>query len=394
MPSVRSQLKRLYRHIHRYAPYPPRALVSSLRRELEKYDQLCDAMQSHIVRVSIVSSAFSNSNGHQSRAINVLKRDLEKEQNRIKVEEEAAAAAAALATTRVPPNSPTVSPTVSGTPEPGPKGPSMTARRQSTISLSSLHRPAFPHKLDLSAATLRLNPEDLGLQSGLASPVMLAPKSSISRVPPDFPFGSSGEVDIGLTLDYGVSAELSAPGSSGSMVGIDPTLGSSADKPIELLGLDIELFSENTTVSNTTGSTSGHDAGPVQPAPPIKQETIEFGLFNFPAAGAPGEEDTKADASLLASLSTDPLQSGPSIIGATDQQQQSLGLLDSGSSPSSLLAGFQAASSSGSTGQGDANSASFGSLSLDFLKEEGMMDVQALFDINGSVLGQNTTNTT
>jgi hypothetical protein len=38
--------------IQKYAPYPPRELTASLGREVEKFDQLCDAVESHLVRIS------------------------------------------------------------------------------------------------------------------------------------------------------------------------------------------------------------------------------------------------------------------------------------------------------------------------------------------------------
>ena len=36
--------------IRKYAPYPPRNLTASLGRELEKYDQICDTIETHLVR--------------------------------------------------------------------------------------------------------------------------------------------------------------------------------------------------------------------------------------------------------------------------------------------------------------------------------------------------------
>lgn len=146
------------------------------------------------------------------------------------------------------PLDPSLSPSTSKQSSPPiPGGTTPAARRQSTISLSSLNRPQFPHKLDLSAAALRINPEEI--QSGLASPVTLAPKSgritatneyppdlfatihsaSMSNVPVPDPSNNASNrpVDIDLTLD-------SDPPQT--QVG----LGNSADKPIEL-DLDIEM---------------------------------------------------------------------------------------------------------------------------------------------------------
>jgi hypothetical protein len=130
----------------------------------------------------------------------------------------------------------------------------MAARRQSTISLSSLNRPQFPHKLDLSSAALRINPAELaqGL-GGLPSPVTLAPKSgratATSEFPPDFMAALAASematrpVDIDLTM-------LPEEGPATAHVGLDATLGSSADRPIELdlEGMDIDMTSVDVTV--------------------------------------------------------------------------------------------------------------------------------------------------
>ena len=128
------------------------------------------------------------------------------------------------------------------------------ARRQSTISLSSLSRPQHPPKLDLSSDQLRINPAELaqGLGGGLPSPVTLAPKSgrttATSEFPPDFMTALASEigarpVEIDLTM-------LPEEAHAATHVGLDPSLGSSADRPIELdlelegIGMDVSLFGE------------------------------------------------------------------------------------------------------------------------------------------------------
>ncbi|KAI0662391.1 hypothetical protein C8Q70DRAFT_1051037 [Cubamyces menziesii] len=231
--------------IQKYAPHPPRSLTSSLGREVEKFDQLCDAMESHLLR-----------------AIAVLQRDLNREEQRLKAEEDAAAAAPKLpspTTSTVGPNTPPGSPsqsqsdTLSDTSQrPKPLVPT-PARRQSTISLSSLQRPAIPHKLDLSASGLRIHPEEM-IPSGLSSPVTLAPRSARTTLAPDL-LAALGEaanrpVDIDLTVDSDI--DMGGPSGSGSHLtsSLDPSLGNSADKPIELdldIDMDMEFF--------------GHDAG-------------------------------------------------------------------------------------------------------------------------------------
>lgn len=40
--------------IHHYAPGPPRSLTASLGREIEKFDQLCDALESRLVRMLLI----------------------------------------------------------------------------------------------------------------------------------------------------------------------------------------------------------------------------------------------------------------------------------------------------------------------------------------------------
>lgn len=130
------------------------------------------------------------------------------------------------------------------------------ARRQSTISLSSLSRPQLPPKLDLSSDQLRINPAELaqGLGGGLPSPVTLAPKSgrttATSEFPPDFMTALASEigarpVEIDLTI-------LPEEAAATTHVSLDPPLGSSADRPIELdlelegmdIDMDMSLFGE------------------------------------------------------------------------------------------------------------------------------------------------------
>ena len=47
------------RGIHKYAPHPPRTLTASLGRELERYDQVCDAIESQLVSTHPQSSTES-----------------------------------------------------------------------------------------------------------------------------------------------------------------------------------------------------------------------------------------------------------------------------------------------------------------------------------------------
>jgi hypothetical protein len=152
--------------------------------------------------------------------------------------------------------------------------------------LSSLSRPQIPHKLDLSSEALRINPGELaqGLGGGLPSPVTLAPKSgritATSEFPPDFMAALAASeiarpVDIDLTM-------LPEERPTTAHVGLDPPLGSSADRPIELdlelegmdidmADVDVSLFGDESTTNdiptaNPFGSTT--TAGGDNPSPP------------------------------------------------------------------------------------------------------------------------------
>ena len=151
--------------------------------------------------------------------------------------------------------------------------------------MSSLNRPQFPHKLDLSSAALRINPAELaqGLGGNLPSPVTLAPKSgrptATSEFPPDFMAALAASemgnrpVEIDLTM-------LPEEASTSAHVSLDTTLGSSADRPIELdlEGMDIDmtnvegvaLFGDEPTSGIPTASlfddaTGGNGVNPPSP---------------------------------------------------------------------------------------------------------------------------------
>lgn len=172
-------------------------------------------------------------------------------------------------------------PSVSGTQRSFPgAGSFLAARRQSTISLSSLSRPHVPHKLDLSADALRINTGEHthGLGGGLPSPVTLAPKSgritATSEFPPDFMAAlaaSTQPVDIDLSM-------LPEEGPTTAHVGLDPSLGSSADRPIELdlegmeidMNVDVSLFGDEPTNDIRTANPFDNTttAGGNNPSPP------------------------------------------------------------------------------------------------------------------------------
>ncbi|THH30192.1 hypothetical protein EUX98_g4022 [Antrodiella citrinella] len=327
--------------IHKYAPYPPRSLTTSLGREVEKYDQLCDAIESHLLH-----------------AINVLQRDLSRAQDKLN-----AAAAVPMAISPSPvqaPLPPTGPPLQSASSEDA----SMSSeakvvsslRRPSTISLSSLHRPPFPHKLDLSSTALRINPDDpLSLQSGLASPVTLAPKSSISRLPPDLMSGQHVEIDLTMEDDdMGMSNQLN--GGAG--------LGSSADQPIELdLDLEMDLFGDG---SHQKANASGQIPliSPVI-VPKREDAAMDLSLLTDVNAIASGSMHENA----LLGFNTQPSgeqQRLPATLAALQQGQ-------SVPSPGSLFSGLQQSGSS-------ETNFDFG---LHFLEPDMRLDDLAMFDMNG-----------
>ncbi|TFK57689.1 hypothetical protein OE88DRAFT_1651557 [Heliocybe sulcata] len=151
-------------------------------------------------------------------------------------------------------------PTLSMSPPSGALAPAHSGRRPSAISLSSLHRPAFPHKLDLSSTALKLDEADILAHSALASPVTLAPKSArptaSTEFPPDFLSGLAGASEAPVDMDL-TTPELHASGN------VDAAgTGNSADKPIELdldMDVDADIFgpppgSSDTNTNNAQGS--------------------------------------------------------------------------------------------------------------------------------------------
>ncbi|KAI0762563.1 hypothetical protein C8Q74DRAFT_1337137 [Fomes fomentarius] len=375
--------------IQQYAPRPPRSLTSSLGREIVKYDQLCDAMESHLLR-----------------AITVLQRDLAREEQRLKAEEEAAAAAAAAtravtpsaASATTPPGSPTPS-TQAELPD-GSSRPRMSsvsiasARRQSTISFSSLSRPAFPHKLDLSASALRIHPEEM-IPSGMSSPVTLAPRSARASVPPDIviaglPDSANRPVDIDLT---GPDIDMAGPRSIDEIRhmggAIDRSLGSSADKPIEL-DLDIDMdnfFGDAPTggASNANVSMFGPDGGQL-----VKPKEEQIDVDNI--LGSFGPSNSENDIFGLGDSSA----GGGALSGATAPSVADLqkSAVAAAPSPGTILAGLAAGhapAAAGVAGQGPSFDFDMSTLPDNFFSEPAagagmnvMMGMDDLFNIGGN----------
>ncbi|KAJ7226041.1 hypothetical protein GGX14DRAFT_349458 [Mycena pura] len=311
--------------IRNLAPAPPQSLTATLGREAEKYDQLCDALESKLLR-----------------AISVLQRDLVREERRI-AEAEAASTAKAhtiAGRTRSASSSPTTtriplpaidlltanadsSPLSSTDPAQSPllSGSSISGRRPSAISISSLHRPNLPLKLDLSSTTLRISPEEASLFShGLSSPVTLAPRSARpygpNELPPDLmaalASASSTTESASQRVDIDLTSEQADPDVNMAAI------GNSADKPIELdldaMEIDMatmsDLFGDAESGSNADGGSVEGLFTPVMPGPDmplavahalggtkIKDEDQEDSFLN--ALSDAGDED------IFASLQAD-----------------------------------------------------------------------------------------
>ncbi|KAI0367505.1 hypothetical protein BV20DRAFT_556921 [Pilatotrama ljubarskyi] len=370
--------------IQKYAPHPPRTLTASLGREVEKYDQLCDAMESHLYR-----------------AIAVLQRDLAREEQRLKAEEDAAAAAPKLpspTTSTVPTTTPPASPSQSqtetlpdGSQRPKPPIPT-PARRQSTISLSSLQRPAFPHKLDLSASALRLQPEEM-MPNGLSSPVTLAPRSARTSLPPELVMAAFGEaanrpVDIDLTVD--ADMDMAGPSGSGSQPQnmaqpADPSLGSSADKPIELdLDIDMEFFGDgsgngsgdsNQNMFDTQGMASAA-AQDHQDIKPKAEDNMDIDILKALQSVEPSASSEAIFASLGGANASSNNMPTPSASSGTISDSQKAPA--SAPSPGSFLTGFGAVPQAGDTS---------GTASTMASTQDNQLDSQN-FDLNASFFGE------
>lgn len=227
---------------------------------------------------------------HKLRAIAVLQRDLGRERQKILDAEKAAVASRTRSksvslsptSSRVPlPGSdadtvmtePPPSTQMSPPPTSGGSGASSSSapgRRGSAISLSSLHRP-FPHKLDLSATTMRITAEEASLFSSgpLASPVTLAPKSARpSEIPADLmaAFEAAADADTGaVDIDLTVLDNESSAGNNNNTSGHDmnmnmeTSLGNSADKPIELDldSMDIDMSGMSDLFGDAADGTAG-----------------------------------------------------------------------------------------------------------------------------------------
>lgn len=233
--------------------------------------------------------------------------------------------------------------------------PVLSGRRPSAISISSLHRPQFPLKLDLSSASLRMTEEEGTMFSkGLASPVTLAPKSArptgSNDFPPDFMVGlgnDSGQLDpTHSAMDLTLTGDIDAKGSLANLGVVG--LGDSSDKPIELDldGMDLDISQFGAHMEGSGNGENDHDGlfSPMLDAEGVNNEAKDGNpLSTFDMDSANNDElfgDFGSGNALEETLTTEASMSQPnpksipspgSIMAQFSSEQ---GLLDAKPSPS------------------------------------------------------------
>jgi hypothetical protein len=287
----------------------------------------------------------------QLRALAVMQRDLTREKQRIEAEqlalkakEEAEKEAAGTPKQATP----EAERPEASLPSSSPLSSTPLGRRPSSISISTLHRPSLPGKLDLSSASFRLSQaeDSQSFHTGLASPVTLAPKSARPLGPNELPddflstFGSSSSdlhrADIDLTLpDVMHNGRQS----------IDLTAGDSNDKPIEL-DMDMDMDMNMGLFGDGPESTQANR----QEGDDLFSPTNDTSLVGNFLGDAQGDNILSAFAAGEPPDST----SVPTI-----KQEEGMGL----PSPGSLLASFPSPAHQGQSD--DQQQFDFGSLSLD-----------------------------
>lgn len=303
----------------------------------------------------------------QLQAIAVLQRDLIREEQRIKLAEGASAASRTGKTSSSSPNSTRIqSPSTTDvivkdetqlsqnvvlpTPTHSPPGPSSMGpgRRPSAISISSLHRPAFPLKLDLSSAALRISAEEASMfTNGLASPVTLAPKSARAVGPNEYPPDLMAFVSSNPALERSVDIDLTAPDTNNSNDVKLLNVGNTVEKPIELDldAMDIDLAMNNLFGDAANSSTSTTDT----PMDDLFPAMVTESIIN-PNNVVPTSDKTQApflDALNQSSNNDDDIFASLGVEGDTNLSQQ---LKDQSSesqpapSPTTLLASFESTS--------------------------------------------------
>lgn len=307
--------------IAKYTSSPPQALTSALGRELEKYDQLCDTIESHLLR-----------------AIAILQRDLQREERKqeaIRLEQEALKSKAlketqtaeefpepaAPSSVEFIPTNPRNSPTLTG-------AGSMNLRRPSAISISSLQRPSIPLKLDLPSSSMRISTEEGSsiYPNGPPSPVTLAPKSArpmgANEYPHEFIATFTNPVDPSV-IDLTILPENNDH--NRMKPNIDPAVGSSSDKPIEL---DLDMSEVDMSMNDLFGDNEEPSAGP----------SGVGNMFGATNAAKPAKDSDLIDLTtqdIFASLSNNPIPPAGNI-----QMSDSSAPAEAPSPATLLAAGF------------------------------------------------------
>uniref|UniRef100_A0A0W0FA17 Uncharacterized protein n=1 Tax=Moniliophthora roreri TaxID=221103 RepID=A0A0W0FA17_MONRR len=343
--------------IRKHASTPPLSLQASLGRELQLYDQLCESIESHLLR-----------------AISVLQRDLQQEQQRIK---EAEAAANAMR------KSPSPSPVSADIP--------MNAEPESTqVNEASSN----PSQSPLQGSVLSGRRQStISIGGRLPSPVTLAPKSAR---PTDYSdlmaaFGAStgdsstNPVDIDLTLPESDTSD-------NLHINLNNSLGNSADKPIELDIDGIEGMDMPMDLFRDSNEASANDHADVE------------GLFS-PIEGPEGDNNTStntADTNFLSSLGVSANTSNDDIFSSLHTNSQPArnddslqiptqvsGEAQSAPSPGSLLATLSApAMQAGGQPSSETTSNSFDLNHLFFSGENSSeVNLEQLWDLGGGMGG-------
>lgn len=243
-----------------------------------------------------------------------------------------------------------------------PQGPTqhVSMRRPSAISLSSLNRSALPPKLDLSSSSMRISADEVAFfPKGLVpSPVSLAPKSA----------RPSATADIDLMAAF-ASAAATIPGNQrvdidltnsppARMAAVDPALGSSADKPIELDldNIDMEMSDMTNLFGDGPESTSGDGQTTVNSlfSPATADSGAPLSANEVSQAPKGGATDAHIDMEILGALHAEHGGQGRNLFGAVasgssgGSQRPHSG--SSGATPPSLSSAFPQAGMQSSVG--------------------------------------------
>lgn len=223
----------------------------------------------------------------------------------------------------------------------------LLSRRPSTVSISSLQRPQFPLKLDLSSASLRITEEEATMfRKDLGSPVTLAPKSARPTSSNDFPSDlmiAFSNAPIQSDLIHGSSMDLTMSESTQEPSGLPLQLGNaSEDKAMELdLEMDIdmanmtELFGDTADSDNSTNTV---DELFIPLKPDERNQVGGPGNLASREDDLSGFEIDASDAELFGEFNPDTeLDRGGPVNNTTGVQSGT-----SVTSPSSLLAQFSA----------------------------------------------------